>query len=312
MTAISSAVRLGTRGSRLALAQAEAVSRLLEPLVGTVQVTTIKTSGDKGDRDKLGAFVGEIQDAVRDGRVDLGLHCLKDLPTLPVEGLMLGAYIEREDPSDAILCRGDWTRLPKNAVIGTGSLRRSAQLSALRPDLRFKPLLGNVDTRLRKLLDGEYDAIVLAVAGLKRLGLLDAWAESPYSAVEVHRFGPGEMLPAPGQAVLVLECRSSELTEALAPLNHPNTKAAAVAERSFLHAFGGGCSVPVAALGRVSDGVVELEGLVAQPNGSKVLRGTAEGNEAEETGAKLARQMIDQGALDLFTRVTAGAGGSQH
>ncbi len=295
------------------MAQAAKMQSLLSPVFGSVEIVPIKTSGDKGDRDQLGAFVKEIQEALLDDRVDVALHCLKDLPTEQVSGLTLATYMEREDPSDAMLCRSDWRSLPSGAVIGTGSLRRSAQLAAIRPDFRFKPLVGNVDTRMRKLMDGEYDAIVLAIAGLKRLGLFDTWSASTYASIQVDVLGRDEMLPAPGQAILVLECLDSkqDLKEKLLQFDHASTRQAAIAERAFLRAFGGGCSVPVAALVSAAD-FVELTGLVASPDGQTVMRDVASGSDAAEVGARLAKQMIDRGAMDLFDRTPNFVGGAGH
>lgn len=298
-------MRLGTRGSKLALAQAETVSRLLEPIVGDVEIVVIKTSGDHGNREVVGAFVKQIQESLLEGSVNLGLHCLKDLPTEPLQGLTLAAYLEREDPSDVLLSREPWRQLPAGALIGTGSIRRSAQLSALRPDFNFKPLVGNVDTRLRKLLDGEYDAIVLANAGLRRLGLLENWSNSDFSKVQIQRLTAEEMLSAAGQGVLVLETREGELSEVSA-LDHTPTRTAAMAERAFLHSLGGGCSVPVAALA-TSDGVhVDLEGLVAAPDGSEAIRGRASGEHPVLLGQNLAGRLIARGAKDLLTRHPVG------
>ena len=294
------------------MAQAFTVCDLLSPIFGEVEIVPIKTSGDRGDREVVGAFVKEIQEALLEDRIGVALHCLKDLPTEKVPGLTFAAHLEREDPADALLSRGSWRDLPVGAVVGTGSLRRSAQLAAVRPDLRFKPLVGNVDTRLRKLIDGEYEAIVLAVAGLKRLGLLDGWPESPYSEISVQILGLEEMLPAPGQAILVLECANSkqDLREKLLQLDHAATRHAAVAERAFLRAFGGGCSVPVAAMALASGSNVSLTGLVASPDGQRVLRGSLTSNDAESVGTRLAKQLIDKGALDLFAPASLTLGGT--
>jgi len=296
------------------MAQAVKMQATLAPFFESVEIVPIKTSGDKGDRDQLGAFVKEIQEALLNDRIDIALHCLKDLPTEQVPGLTLAAHLEREDPSDTILCRMPWKELPTGAVIGTGSLRRSAQLASIRPDLRFKPLVGNVDTRMRKLLEGEYNAIVLAIAGLKRLDLLSSWSSSPYDALQVQALGAEEMLPAPGQAILVLECLDSkqDLREKLLQFDHASTRQAAIAERSFLRAFGGGCSVPVAALASGSVGDVRLTGLVASPDGQTVMKETATGTDAAEVGDRLAKLMIDRGAMSLFERTPNLVGGAGH
>ena len=294
-------LRLGTRGSRLAMAQAHALEATLRGAGHEVEIVTVRTSGDLGHREVLGAFVKEIQVALLESRADVALHCLKDLPTRPVEGLALSAYLEREDPRDALISRGPTLmELPEGSVVGTGALRRTSQLAAARPDLRFLPLMGNVDTRMRKLMLGEYDAIVLAVAGLKRLGGLGA----EFDSLVVHPLETGTMLPAPGQAVLVLETRTGDpAAEAVRFLEHAPTRAAADEERRFLAAFGGGCSVPVAALGS-GDGV---EGLVASPDGRTVLRGRG------RCGETLARELGARGAFEIVRKVAHDRdGGGEH
>ena len=340
-----SKLRLGTRGSLLAMAQANSLKGRLAELHPDleVEIVTIKTSGDRGQREQIGAFVHEIQLAELDDRVDVGLHCLKDIPTEPVQGLTFAAYLAREDPRDTIITRGPiWTDLPPGSVIGTGSVRRTSQLASMAsrpaqllggrllpkpslpenlsldrfmtvvatnstrwvgnpPAFEFKPLLGNVDTRLRKLIEGEYDAIVLAIAGLKRLGVLDRWAETDYRDLRVEPLGADVMLPAPGQAVLVLEARedAAETRELLKPLHDDATERASTAERAFLKAFGGGCSVPVAAWAEVNGADIDLQGLVAAPDGSHVLRGQTIGS-STDIGERLAQELIAQGAMDLF------------
>ncbi len=288
------------------MAQAHALEATLKDAGHDVEIVTVRTSGDQGHREVLGAFVKEIQEALLRNEVDVALHCLKDLPTRPVPGLALSAYLEREDPRDTLISRGPTlSELPEGATVGTGSLRRTSQLAAARPDLQFRPLMGNVDTRMRKLMAGEYDAIVLAIAGLKRLGVLDAWAESEYRSLVVHPLAPAEMLPAPGQAVLVLETRSDDAAsiDAVRTLHHESTQAASDMERIFLHAFGGGCSVPVAAL---ADGK-GLVGLVASPDGKTVLRGTGADGEA------LAAELGSRGAFEIVRKVIHDRdGGGEH
>lgn len=306
--------RLGTRGSKLALAQAHALQARLNDLdpAAQIEIVTIKTSGDQGNREQLGAFVHELQVALLDGRIDVALHCLKDLPTEGVPGLTLAAHLEREDPRDTLIgpSRGIGL-LPEGAIVGTGSVRRSSQLAAIRPDLRFKPLVGNIDTRLRKLAEGEYHAIVLAIAGLKRLGLLDSWADGDYAKMAVEPLNSDVMLPAPGQAVLVLECREddTDASSLCIPLNHAMTRSAAVSERAFLKAFGGGCSVPVAALSRVRGLQMEIEGLVASPDGSALVRGIDVGSadKPEELGATLGQRLGEQGAFQIISSLSAVA-----
>jgi len=282
-----------------------------------VEIVTIKTSGDRGDRDRLGAFVREIQEALLRDEVDVALHCLKDLPTEPVPGLRLSAHLEREDPRDAFISRGPTLQeLPKEAVIGTGSVRRTSQLAAVRPDLTFRPLLGNVDTRMRKLMSGEYDAIILAVAGLRRLGVLDAWESSEYAELVVRPLELDQMVPAPGQAVLVLETRESDAIahEWVAALGHADTETCATAERTFLRAFGGGCSVPVAALATASDGRLTLHGLVASPDGKTVLRRieSAAASDGISLARRLTQEMGNAGAFELFTPTVKLQGGGEH
>ncbi len=300
-------LKLGTRGSRLALAQAEKVKNTLTELHEDleVEIVIIKTSGDRGERTQIGAFVREIQEAILDHRVDVGLHCLKDLPVERIAGLTLAAHLKREDPRDTLIGRveglGD---LRANSIVGTGSIRRTSQIAHLRPDLHYKPLVGNVDTRLRKLLSGEYGAIVLAIAGLKRLGLLDTWKESEFAQLLVTPMSLEVMLPAPGQAVLVLETRAEDRASQglVSSFEDPETRLCATAERAFLKVFGGGCSMPIASLGTVSGGVLSLAGLIASPDGSRVLRGTFHGPAADPQGAAqvLADQLESQGARKLL------------
>lgn len=282
-------LRLGTRGSRLALAQVELVRPLFADLGHEIEPVVIRTSGDRGDRERLGAFVGELQHALLAGEVDAALHCLKDLPTRPVEGLELAAYLEREDPAETLISRhGGLADLPHGATVGTGSVRRTAQLSALRPDLQFRPLVGNVDTRLEKLRRGEYDAIVLAVAGLRRLGVWPAWTD-PELRVEVLTIDA--MIPAPGQGVLVLESRSGHrAVPTLHALNHPASEWASRAERSFLATFGGGCSVPIGAYATVDDAIT-VDGFVS----GHTVRHTGAKEHPEAVGRAAAEILIAQG-----------------
>lgn len=241
--------------------------------------------------------------------MDVALHCLKDLPTEPVPGLRLAAHLEREDPADAFISRGETLDdLPQGATVGTGSVRRTSQLAISRPDLRFKPLVGNVDTRMRKLMEGEYDAIILAIAGLRRLGVLETWSESEYRSLTVRPFEGAAMLPAPGQAVLVLETREAE-GELVEFLNDPDTQACATAERSFLRTFGGGCSVPVAAHATSQDSEIRLRGLVASPDGKTVFRGEAAGDNAIEVGRRLGEGLGAQGAFETVRAVLASRPG---
>lgn len=269
-----------------------------------VEIVPVRTSGDEGRREVLGAFVKEIQEALLRDEIDLGLHCLKDLPTRRIDGLCFPAYLKREDPRDAVITRTAFLhQLPERAVVGTGSVRRSSQLLARRPDLQCKPLTGNVDTRLRKLSEGEYDAIILAVAGIKRLGI-EGRLGADYPGLSFRALEYDEMLPAPGQAVLVLEAREEDNAhkEIAARLNDVDSHRSALAERAFLNYFGGGCSVPVAAHCACRYDL-ELQGLVAAPDGSKVVQGRDRGEDPVELGRRLAESLISQGAESLLQAV---------
>ena len=220
-------------------------------------------------------------------------------------GLALSAYLEREDARETLIVRsGDPDRLRKDAVVGTGSLRRTSQLSAARPDLTFKPLVGNVDTRMRKLMDGEYDAIVLAIAGLKRLGLLEGWESSDYSSLRVTPKSTRTLVPAAGQAVLVLETREEDVTSraAVRPLHHEPTEQFALAERTFLHSFGGGCSLPVGAFAEQIRENLVLFTWVSMPDGSLPIRASAWGppSDAEKIGHEAARLARESGHWEAF------------
>lgn len=311
-------LRLGTRGSKLAMAQAASVQRLLRNL--EVEIVPIKTSGDRGDREVRGAFVREIQHALINGAIDAALHCLKDLPTDPVPDLCFAAHLPRGDVRDALVGRvSGIAELPEGATIGTGSIRRTSQIMSIRPDLQFKPLVGNVDTRLSKLQSGEYDAIILAVTGFERLGLLEDWSSGPYADLRVAPLEPEEMLPAPGQAVLVLEARSdSPYLVDLGTFDHEATRLAATAERILLAKFGGGCSVPVAALATATSAEggsgransvpeaagpwLTLEALVGSPDGSTVLRSSTRASTPEDAATQVFEDLASRGGLDLFPR----------
>lgn len=308
MTA-SRTFRLGTRGSKLARWQSDWVAARLRERGVAVEIVEITTTGDvqqAGPVANIGApgvFTKEIQTALLAGAVDLAVHSLKDLPTLPTPGLTLAAIAEREDVADALLAREGQSLadLPVGAIVGTGSLRRRAQLLALRSDLRMHEIRGNVDTRLRKLDEGQYDAIVLAAAGLNRLGL---------DARITELLAPPRMLPAPGQGALAIECRTddAEAMQTLAPLDHEATRAAVVAERTVLAALHGGCSAPIAAWGRVMNGSLELDGLVAALDGTRVLRAHATGageDSAEVLGRQVAEALLAQGAAELVAAARA-------
>ena len=304
---------IGSRGSKLALWQSEWVKARLEALdPGTsVRIEIIKTQGDIKSDVPLstiggqGAFTKELEVALLDGRVDVAVHSLKDLPTVVPEGLAITATPEREDARDALVLRADadgqgasLKSLAAGAVVGTSSLRRIAQLKHLRPDVQIKDLRGNVDTRLRKLDGGEYDALILASAGLRRLGL-----GSRISAA----IDAAEMLPAVGQGSLGVETRADdEATNALVSrLDVAATRAAVLAERALLRSLGGGCQVPIAAHATVTDGRLRLDGLVASLDGAHVLRDTLEGGaaEADALGEALAARLLERGADALLAEM---------
>lgn len=289
-------MRLGTRGSSLALIQAKTVSDLLKNAIPglEIEVITVKTSGDLGNREVLGAFVKEIQEALLDQRIDLALHCLKDLPTQSTSGLTLAAMLPREDPREAWIGRAkSLMEIPSGSTVGTGSLRRTSQMRSFRPDLEYRPLVGNVDTRLRKLLAGEYDAIVLAMAGLSRLGLLEGWGESAYSSMNVSPIETSVIVPAAGQAVLALEARESDENsiEVAQVLECSGTRACATAERSFLGHFGTGCSLPIGAFAQIENDEIMLEGLVCSSDGQTKWKQSINGSagEARNLGLELAK-----------------------
>jgi hydroxymethylbilane synthase len=295
-------IRLGTRNSALARWQAEWVAARLTEAGHRVELVPIATSGDvKGapirEFGGQGVFTKEIQLALQREEVDLAVHSLKDLPTEPTEGLTLAATPQRENPADALICpvASSIVELPKNARVGTGSLRRVAQLLHARPDLVVSGIRGNVETRLRKLDEGQFDAIVLACAGLSRLGLEDRIAGAiPLEA----------MLPAVGQGALGLEIRAADqrMLTALAPLNHPHSHAAVLAERSLLRSLRAGCLAPVGAWGRVENDRLVLDAAVLSSDGERRLAAHASGSldEAIALGKQVAEALVEQGAAELI------------
>ncbi|MDT5156053.1 MAG: hydroxymethylbilane synthase [Acidobacteriota bacterium] len=297
---------IGSRGSKLALWQAEWVRARLEALDAgvSVRIEILKTKGDVMHDVPLatiggqGAFTKELEVALLDRRIDVAVHSLKDLPTVIPERLSITATPAREDPRDALVLRADSDarnasikNLPAGATVGTSSLRRIAQLKHLRPDVRIKELRGNVDTRLRKLDAGEYDALILASAGLRRLGL-----ESRISAaIEAE-----EMLPAVSQGALGIETREGDASTnaSVSLLDDPRTRAAVLAERALLRTLGGGCQVPIAAHATVAGGRIRLDGLVASLDGGEFIRDSIEGDatEAVRVGDELAARLLERGA----------------
>jgi hydroxymethylbilane synthase len=304
---------VGTRGSVLALWQAEHVIQKLKGLAPglAVEIREIKTQGDLVRNRALsrvggkGLFVKEIEEALLSGEIDLAVHSLKDMPTALPTGLTLGAILERRDPRDVLVFQqreGCLAALPRGARVGTSSLRRQSQLLAARPDLRVVDLRGNVDTRLRKLRDGAYDAVVLAAAGLIRLGHADAIGE--YLPLDL-------MLPAVGQGALCLEFRSDdEATQALvASLDHLPTRQATQSERAFLRRLEGGCQVPIGAYAEVSGDQLCLRGVVASLDGTQLVRDEAYGlaTEAVNLGTKLANRVLAAGGDAILEEVRCGS-----
>ncbi len=297
---------IGTRGSQLALWQARWVKARLEELGEACRVETIRTTGDKIADVPLakvgtkGLFTKEIEEALLAGAIDLAVHSMKDLPTELPSGLKIAAIPEREDPRDAMLgCT--LAGLPREAKVGTSSLRRAAQLRALRPDLEVEPLRGNLDTRLRKLGEGRYSAIVLAAAGLKRVGWDDRIAEI---------LPINYMCPAVGQGALAIETRADggAAESACRELEHAATRSAVTAERAVLAALGGGCQVPIGAHAEVVGDRLSIAAVVCTPDGDRLLRRNAEGaaGEAEDLGRELGQALLDAGADDILEAVYGG------
>ncbi len=297
-----SALRLGTRRSALALAQAGGVAATLIAQTGRdVELVEVTTRGDTdpGAIEQMGGtgvFVSALRDALLNGEVDLAVHSLKDLPTAPAEGLTLAAIPAREDPRDVLCCPAGLTlgELPTGARVGTGSPRRAAQLRALGMGIEVVPIRGNVDTRLKKAIDGEYDAVVLARAGLARLDRLDAVTEV---------LDPIQLLPAPGQGALAVECvAGSEVEALLRTLDDPDTRACVTAERALLAALEAGCTAPVGALCDLAEDELYLRAVACAPDGSDVLRQSLTGpmTDPEELGRRLAKVLLDDGATELM------------
>ncbi len=297
------ALRLGTRASTLALTQSGHVADALRALGHEVELVHITTHGDTSTAaitqlGTTGVFVTALRDALLAGSVDLAVHSYKDLPTAPCEGLVIAAVPPRADARDALVARDGLTlgELPAGARVGTGSPRRTAQLRALGMDLDVVPVRGNVDTRLGFVRSGELDGVVLARAGLVRLGRQDEITET---------LDPLQVLPAPAQGALAVECRP-DLVTLLAALDHADSRAAVAAERALLAALEAGCSAPVGALAEVAEGddgdEVFLRGLVAALDGSDVVRLSVTGPlaEAAQVGTNLAAELLDRGAAALM------------
>ena len=297
----------GTRGSALARRQTETVAQLLRRHFPHLKIETkiFTTRGDKELAKPLpeiggkGLFTAELEAALRNGEIDLAVHSLKDLPTEDPRGLTIGAILPRENPADVLVSRAGFTlsALPRGATVGTSSLRRAAQLLAHRPDLNIISLRGNVDTRIKKALNpnGNYDAIVLAAAGLNRMGL----------SAHISQLLPFDvMLPAPGQGAVAVQCRidDSATRRLLAKIHHAPTLAAITAERAFLAGLGGGCSIPVGALATQTDHTLTVRGMVAAADGSRLIRITHRGAAAAaaQIGTELAQMALEKGAADIL------------
>jgi hydroxymethylbilane synthase len=311
------ALRLGTRRSLMAMTQSGHIADALTARTGrVVALVGVTTEGDRSEAHLAqiggtGVFASALREKVLTGAVDFAVHSLKDLPTGPAEGLVLAAVPPRDDPRD-VLCSAPLATpehpeggpkladLPRGARVGTGSPRRAALLRALRPDLDVVPIRGNADTRLRKVADGEFDAVVLAHAGLARIGRLDAVAEI---------FDPGHIPPAPGQGALAIECRAdrADLIPVLGTLDDPVTRAAVTAERSLLATLEAGCTAPVGAYAELDGPMLHLTGVVAGYDGERQIRLSESGHpdEAERIGRDLAARLLAEGADQLMGERTS-------
>jgi hydroxymethylbilane synthase len=297
-------LRIGSRGSQLALWQANHISALLRAEGHEVELEIIKTTGDKildvalAKVGTKGMFTKEIEEALAEGRVDLAVHSLKDLPTELSAGFEIAAITQRENSQD-VFCSARFNsiaNLPQRARVGTSSLRRQAQLKALRPDLEIHPLRGNVDTRLRKLAEGECDAVILAAAGLNRLGKTDL----------VQQIIPKDiMCPAAGQGALAIEIRAGDAVtrQHLAFLDDAEARAATTCERALLHKLGGGCQVPIGAAAEVRNGRLHLDAIVANPDGSKILRESRDGDDPERLGSEVGETLVRRGGDAILEEV---------
>jgi hydroxymethylbilane synthase len=297
-------LRIGSRGSQLALWQAHHIRTLLREHGHEVEIEIIKTTGDKITDVALakvgtkGMFTKEIEEALAGGRVDLAVHSLKDLPTEVSAGFEIAAVTTREDPRD-VLCSNKFKsiqELPQGARVGTSSLRRQAQLKAVRPDLEVHPLRGNVDTRLRKLEAGEYDAIILAAAGLNRLAKTEL----------VRQIIPPELMcPAAGQGALAIEIRTGDtlIRQHISFLDDAAARATTTCERALLNTLGGGCQVPIGAFAEVHNGRLHLDAIVANPDGSKVLRESGDDEDPVQSGEAVAKALLQRGGDAILEAV---------
>ena len=293
---------LGTRGSRLALLQAQYIVNELERLYPflSFRVEKIRTEGDKPSPSVSlgkGMFVKELEVALVKEEIGMAVHSFKDVPTSLLSGLTIAAVSQREDPRDVLVSRraDSLDMLPHGARMGTGSLRRAAQIKAIRPDLSILDIRGNVNTRLEKLRQGYFDGIIMAAAGMIRLSL----DKHITQYLPLHTFPP-----CPGQGALAVEVRKKdeEMKRLLFPLNHEPTAKAITAERTFLRVLGGGCRTPIAALGKVEGNILRLTGMVAAPDGGRLLRADMEGNagDPEKVGTLLGQKLLEMGAKEIL------------
>jgi hydroxymethylbilane synthase len=292
-------LRIGTRGSALALWQANAVAALLAERGRATELVTIRTTGDRiqdrplSEAGGKGLFVKEIEDALLAGSIDLAVHSAKDMSVAIPSGLAVAAVLPREDPRDALVLR-EGCALPSPCAVGTGSVRRSAQLSGRMPGARFLPIRGNVDTRLRKLDAGELDALILAVAGLTRLG----------HAARISEAIPAEAcIPAPGQGIIAIETRTDDAADAVwRAIDDAAAAAAFDAERAVVEGLGGGCQLPLGAIALHEGGGLVMHGIVITPDGSRRARCTVRGSAADPAavGRRLAAELADAGAIDIL------------
>jgi len=299
-------LRIGSRGSRLALWQADFIKGIIRAEFPNlkIEISVIRTTGDKiadSPLSRIGGkemFVKEIEEALLRDEIDIAVHSMKDMPTALPKGLKIGAVAERHDPRDVLVSKDHikFYELPKKATIGTGSIRRQAQLLCLRSDLRILPIRGNVDTRLKKLRNEGFDGIVLALAGLKRMGLESEVTEA---------FSAEVLVPAPGQGIVAIECREDdkEINEILLQINHRESEIVASAERSFLERLGGSCQVPVGCYAESKEGRIRILGLIASPDGGEVIRDEIKGSldDHKSLGKELAERILEKGGERILS-----------
>ncbi len=302
-------IKVGTRGSKLALRQTEEVLKMMGDLDPglTFEVVVIRTTGDRVQDSPLskigskGLFVKEIEEALLRGEIDMAVHSMKDLPTTLPPGLTIGAIPKRLDPRDVLISRdgSPLEDLPEGCLIGTSSLRRRVQIKGILPGCEVIPLRGNLDTRIRKLKEGRCDAIVVALSGLLRLEIKD---------VKFQVLPEDLMIPAPGQGALAVECRSDwPLRDVLCGLNDPKSSREVLCERAFLEEMGGGCQVPLGALAREEGGQIVLRAMVAEVEGGRILRGEERGTDPVVLGRALARRLKEEGAEEILKEVYGDA-----